>query len=101
MLPTLATIWVVFLLAAAIYVRHARHPRQKPLAAYLIFVLVFSATAFFMFGVLTYLAGAMGWLAVLDRPTGATLFLILVFAPALVLARWQISRPPRQAPPPD
>lgn len=101
MLPTMATIWAVFLILAAVYVRRARHPRQKPLASYLIFVLVFSASAFFMFGALTYLAGAAGWLSALDRPAGSVLFLVLVFAPALALARWQIRQPPRPSPPPD
>lgn len=101
MLPTMVTIWAIFLGLAALYVRRARHPQLKPLAAYLIFVMVFTVAAFVLFGVLTYLAEASGWLWVLDRPAGAALFLVLVFAPALALARWQIRRPPRQASPPD
>lgn len=101
MLAVFVTIWAIFLVLAALYVYRARHPEQKPLAAYLIFVTVFTAVAFLLFGTLVYLSEVAGWLGALDHPAGAVLFVILVFAPAIALARWQIRRPPRRMPPPE
>lgn len=94
---------VVALLAIAIpYVARIRHPRQQPLAAYLIFVSVFAASAVVLVSVLLWLAGKLGLTAVLGSPGPAVVFLALVFLPALALATWQAGKPPwRQQGPPD
>lgn len=46
-------------------------------------------------------ANALGLGELLERPVPALLFLVLVFVPALLLARWQTRKPPwREGPPP-
>ena len=93
-------IGVGLLVAAIPYVMRIRHPRQKPLAAYLIFVFVFAAVAAVLFRLLVWLAGMLGLGDALGDPGPALLFITLVFLPALVLATWQARKPPwRQAPP--
>jgi H+/Cl- antiporter ClcA len=90
------------LLAAAIpYVIRIRHPRQKPLAAYLIFVSVFVATAAVFFSLLARLAQQLGLGAALEEPGPILLFLVLVLLPALVLATWLARKPPWQRGPPS
>lgn len=93
-------IWGVFLIAAVLYTQRERHPSSKPLAAYLIFVTVFSVAAFVIFGAVVFLLQALGYGAVLGNPVVAVIFLILVFAPAFLLGRWQLRKPPRQGPMP-
>jgi hypothetical protein len=90
------------LLAAAIpYVTRIRHPRQKPLAAYLIFVSVFVATAAGFFNLLARLTHQLGLGTALEETGPMLLFLVLVFLPALVLATWLASKPPWQRGPPS
>jgi hypothetical protein len=90
------------LLAAAIpYVIRIRHPRQKPLAAYLIFVSVFVATAAAFFNLLARLAHQLGLGTALEETGPMLLFLVLVLLPALVLATWLASKPPWQRGPPS
>ena len=92
---------IVILVAAMPYTRRIRHPRQKPFAAYLIFVSVFVVTAAVLFRLLAQLASKLGLGAVLDAPGPALLFLILVFLPAVALATWLARKPPwRRGPPP-
>jgi hypothetical protein len=98
----LLILWIAFLVLAIPYVRRARHPLTQPLAAYLVFVAVFSLCAGALFLTLTWLLAFLDLTDWLEHPVGADLFLALVFVPALLLARWQIRRPPRRPrTPPD
>jgi hypothetical protein len=90
--------WVVVLALFGLYVPRIRHPGQKPFAAYLIFVIVFTAVAIGMFVLLAYLAAAFGLAQALERPLPILIFLAGVFVPAFVVARWQARKPPRQPP---
>ncbi len=101
MLDTLVVIgiWALFLAVTVPYALRARHPRQKPVAAIAIFVFIFSAVAFFLYSALTWLLVLAGAAQVLARPWAAVPFLIVVFVPAFLLARWQIRKPPRRPPP--
>lgn len=100
--------WTSLLAGAAIlvvaipYVRRLRHPDQKPLAAYLIFVSVFVTTAVVLYSSLAWLALKLGVEAALGNTWPALLFLVLVLLPAIALASWQARKPPwRQSGPPD
>jgi len=93
---------VVILTAAIPYAARIRHPEQRWLAAYLIFVTVFVASAAVLFSLLTWASGKLGLDAMLTAPGPALLFLVLVFLPAIALATWQARKPPwRQQEPPD
>jgi hypothetical protein len=91
------------ILAAAIpYVTRIRHPEQKSLAAYLIFVSVFVTAAVALYSLLAWLSLRLGMEAALGNTGPALLFLVLVFLPAIALASWQARKPPwRQRGPPD
>lgn len=92
---------LILLLAAIPYVARARHPEQRRLAAYLVFVSVFAVTSAAMFVLLATAANALGLGELLERSVPALVFLVLVFVPALLLARWQARKPPwRHGPPP-
>lgn len=91
-------LWVVLMLLAIPYTRRARHPRTTPLAAYMTFVMLFSVGAAVTYVLLLMLLGWSDRLAYLRHPLGATIFLALVFVPAFLLGRWQLKKPPRQAP---
>ncbi len=87
------TLWVVFLGLAVPYARRARHPSLRPLEAYLVFVAVFSLCAGALFFGLTWLLIKSGATEILAHPVGGATFVVLVFVPALLIARWQIRRP--------
>jgi hypothetical protein len=91
-------IWAVLMLLAIPYVRRAKHPRAKTVAAYLVFVTLFSVGAVVMYSVLLMLLDRAGRLDYLHHPLGAVTFLALVFVPAFLLGRWQLKRPPWQNP---
>jgi len=100
--------WTSLLAGAAILgvaipsVTRIRHPEQKPLAAYLIFVSVFVTAAVVLYSLLAWLALKLGIEAALGNTGPALLFLVLVFLPAIALASWQTRKPPwRQRGPPD
>jgi hypothetical protein len=97
----LAILWIAFLALAIPYVRRARHPLAPPLAAYLVFVAVFSLCAATLFLAFTWLLAGLNMTDWLERPVGTAVFLAAVFVPALLVARWQLRRPPRRprAPP--
>jgi hypothetical protein len=86
-------LWAVLLLAAIPYTLHVRHPSTHPLAAYLVFVSVFTLCAAALFIVLTGLLSI--WLrpGILSQPAGALAFLALVFIPAFFVGRWQLRQP--------
>ena len=91
-------LWIVLMLSAIPYVRRARHPRARPLAAYMTFVVLFSVGAIVMYSALLLLLDWTDRLDWLHRPLGAAIFLALVFIPAFLLGRWQLKKPPRQVP---
>lgn len=92
-------LWCAFLIAAVFYSRRARHPDTRPVAAYLIFVIIFTVTSFGVFSALTLVLEALDRGSTLHNPVAAALFLAAVFIPAFLVARWQLQRPPRQRPP--
>ena len=99
MKETLAiAIWLALLALAFPYVRRARHPDVKPLAAFMIFVIVFSLVGSLLFLALSWLALGAGLAPLLGQPLGALAFLALVFSPAFLFARWMIRRPPLNRP---
>jgi hypothetical protein len=91
-------VWAVALVVAWPYVARIRHPASKPVAAYLIFVIVLSAAALVVFALLWELALALGIVRSLGSPLWAVPFLILVFLPAFLMASWQARKPPRRSP---
>ena len=93
---------VVVLAAAIPYVARIRHPDQKLLAAYLIFVSVFVTATVVLLALLGWLASHLGLSPLLEDTGPALIFLALAFLPALALATWQARKPPwRQRGPPD
>lgn len=93
--------WGILLVAAGAYAYRARHPAMRPLAAVLIFATVFSAAALVLLFAIAALGEALSLRAWLSTPPGTVVYLLLVFVPAFLLARWQLRRPPRSAPPID
>lgn len=94
-------LWAAFLIAAIFYTRHARNPRMRPLAAYLIFAVIFTMSSFALFVVLTAVLAAVGRSQALAYPFAAAVFLFAVFVPALLIARWQLRKPPHPLEQPD
>ncbi|MGB7934622.1 MAG: hypothetical protein WCH04_20830 [Gammaproteobacteria bacterium] len=100
--------WTSLLAGAAILgvaipcVMRIRHPEQKPLAAYLIFVSVFVTATVVIYSLLAWLAVNLDLEAALGHTGPALLFLVMVLLPAIALASWQARKPPwRQRGPPD
>ena len=90
---------IVILLAAIPYVLHIRHPQQKTLAAYFIFLSLFVIVSMVLNTLLLWLASKLDLLVELHEPVPAVIFLILNFLPAFLIARWQARKPPwRQGP---
>ena len=83
------------------YVAWIRHPEQKPLGAYLIFVSLFAVTAAVLFAAIATLANTLGVAAILENPVVALLFIVLVLVPAIAVASWQARKPPWRRGPPD
>ena len=88
-------LWSLFLIAAVPYTMRARDPAARALAAYLIFVMLFTVGSFAIFAALVAILQALGQASVLSSPLGAAVFLVVVFAPAFFIARWQLRKPPR------
>jgi hypothetical protein len=93
----LLAIWLAFLVFSVPYTAGRRHPRAKPLAAYLVFVSTFSLCAAVLYLVLAWLVITLHLAAWLSNPLGAIVFAALVFAPAFAIASVILRRPPRQA----
>lgn len=91
-------LWITLMLLAIPYVRHAKHPLSNTVAAYMVFVILFSVGAVVMYSVLLLLLERFDALEHLHQPLGALLFLTLVFIPAFLLGRWQLKKPPRRTP---
>ena len=90
----------ILVIAIPIVIR-IRHPQQKPLAAYLIFITVFVLIAFFLFSLLTLLITNADLETLLYEPLLVILFHVLVFIPALAVAIWLAAKPPWRQGPPD
>ncbi len=88
-------LWAAFLVAAVYFTRRDRNPRIRPLAAYLIFVTVFTVAAFVLFAAIIVVLGEFGQERALDSPVAAVVVLLIVFVPSFFIARWQIRKPPR------
>ncbi|MGD8783361.1 MAG: hypothetical protein PVF28_07120 [Thioalkalispiraceae bacterium] len=102
----MSNLWISIFVGIAILVIsipiviRIRHPQQKPLAAYLIFITVFVLIAFFLFSLLMSFITNAGLETLLHQPLLIILFHVLVFIPALVVAIWLAAKPPwRQGPP--
>ncbi|AHF00176.1 hypothetical protein [Thioalkalivibrio paradoxus] len=93
-------VWIAFFIVAIPLVRRIRHPDQRPLAAYLIFVSLFTLVAGILFALLSWLAVYLGLSQALERVVPAIVFLLLVFAPAYLVAAWQARKPRWRRPPP-
>jgi len=94
MYVTALALWAVFLAVASLYTNRARNPRTRPLAAYLIFAATFTMSSFVIFVVIIAALSAFGRLQALTDPISAALFLVVVFVPPLLIARWQLRKPP-------
>lgn len=53
-------IWIAFFILAIPLIRRIRHPDQRPFAAYLIFVSLFTLVAGLLFALLSWLAVVLG-----------------------------------------
>lgn len=93
-------VWLVLLALAVPYVRRAKHPRAKTLAATMLFVLLFFLVSSALFFGFSRLLVALGRDDALDSAGWASVFLALVFVPAFLFARWMIKRPPWDRPAP-
>ncbi|TVR79247.1 MAG: hypothetical protein EA405_13065 [Rhodospirillales bacterium] len=91
--------WVALLLISIPVALRTRHPDQKPLAAVAIFIFVFTLVAAGLYLVVSTLVALLGLSDLLRAEKGVAVFLVVVFAPAFVMARWQVHKPPRRAPP--
>jgi hypothetical protein len=91
-------IWLILMALAVPYVRRAKHPETKTLAAFLLFVMLFSVVSAALYFVLSWVVVKTGSAAALANPFWALLFLALVFLPAFLSARWLIKRPPWRRP---
>ncbi len=93
-------IWLVLLALAVPYVRRAKHPDVKPLAAFMMFVILFSLVGGLLFLALSWFVIKTGLASALGHPLGALVYLALIFLPAFLFARWVIRRPPLKRPAP-
>jgi len=93
-------IWIAFFILAVPLVRRIRHPDQRPFAAYLIFVSLFTLVAGLLFALFSWLAVVLGLAPALERLLPAIVFLLLVFSPAFWVATWQAAKPRWRRPPP-
>jgi len=93
-------VWIAFFILAVPLVRRMRHPDQRPFAAYLIFVSLFTLVAGILFALLSWLVVALGLSQALERLLPAIVFLLLVFVPAFLVAKWQAKKPRWRRPPP-
>jgi hypothetical protein len=98
MITPAVLIWAAVLVLGVPLAVRLRHPDTRPLAASLIFVVALTATAAVMFVLASRVAVAAGWSGALERPLGAIVFLLAVFAPGLAVAIWQARKPPRRPP---
>lgn len=93
--PWIAVVlFVLVLVASWFYVGQARHPDQKPVAAYLIFVVAFSVTIAVVYGLLFTLIASIGAVGNLSLAIAVALGAVAAF----LIGRSLIRRPPRPTP---
>jgi hypothetical protein len=92
-------LWLLMLFASYPYVKRHHNPDQHLVAAYMIFITVFSAAAFFFFALLTRALPWLGW-AAMDSAGPVVAAAVVSLVPAFYLARWQIRKPGIHRPPP-
>ncbi len=93
-------VWLGLFILAVPLVQRIRHPDQRLLAAYLIFVTLFTVASALLFWLLSWLAVILNVSDALERLFPAIVFLLLVFGPAFALAIWQARKPRWRRPPP-
>lgn len=93
-------VWLVLMIAAVPYVRRIRHPDQRPLAAWLIFVSVFGLALLVLSSLLGWLLGLLRMENLLADPFAVIFLVLLVCVPAFLLAHWQARKPPSRVMPP-
>lgn len=89
-------VWAAALLAAAPYVAAVRHPGLKPIEAYLLFVVVFSAICLPAFGLAVLAIGVFSD-GTLEGFAPAITSGAFAFSAALLAATILIRQPPRQS----
>jgi hypothetical protein len=92
-------LWAIFLIGAYFYTLREKHPETTQLAAYLIFIMIFSAVAFVIFTGIVLLLVARDQVGLLESALPSLLILLLAFIPAFFVARWQLRKPPSQRSP--
>jgi hypothetical protein len=92
---TALAVWAAFLVVAVYYTRRGRNRRIRPLAAYLIFVTVFTVASFVLFAAIIIRLGALGQERALTSPIAVEIVLFVVFVPGFLIARWQMRKPLR------
>jgi len=78
---------------AWVYVRRARHPQSRQLAAYLIFLTVFSALAVAGYVMVGIVLTALDSPALVENPLFGLALLAVTLVPAFLVARRQIRHP--------
>ena len=86
-------ILLLAMVSAIPYVAWIRHPSQKPLAAYLIFAVVFLAAFLVLFNGLIYLLRIWGFGELLEQTPPLVLLLLFAVAVSLALATRQAKKP--------
>lgn len=101
MYVTALVLWALFLAVSPFYTSRKRNPLTRPLAAYLIFAATFTLSSFVIFAIVVAAFSVFGRSQALADPVIAALFLVVVFVPALLIARWQLRKPPHPPEQPD
>ena len=87
-----------FLVAIWFYVRWARHPETRQVAAFLIFLMVFFAIAAGGYVTVGIVLTMLNDPTLVEDPLIGLVLLIFVIVPAFMVARRQIRRPPIRPP---
>lgn len=99
---TIGVLAGVALLAAAIpVVASVRHPDQKPLAAYLIFITVLVVVTIVLFNILVWISAILKLGIDATTGEGFVILFVLALVPALMLAIWQTRKPAMRRGPPN
>lgn len=95
-----APLIALVLLLSIPYVARIRHAGQKPLAAYLIFIVTFLSAFLVLFIGIARLLQALGAARLLDSGGAAVVYTLLVLFASLALGTWQARKPPMRRRPP-
>ena len=86
------------MILAWFYVQRNKQPEAKPVAAYMIFMVVLSTAAVLLFVVFSYLLALIGLMPLIDQALGAVLFLAVIFGAALRIAKSVLAMGPMRGP---